>query len=157
MLPASLACRAVEAEKLAAASGLPNPLLAAASAPLLKAQQAKTDHYQPLMNLVKLQSLRGERPKDPAFLGCLMSHDGEFSPHLFLAIEWLTRAFKRKTAAAGHRRDGLRPQFLAARFRSRLKDELIAACAKGFGLMLISAGGFNPSGKGGRLGELGVW
>ena len=49
---------------------------------------------------------------------------------------------------AGTRRDGRTARQLTARFRRRLKDNITAALAWGFGLMLISAGGVNP--RGGR-------
>ena len=142
------ALEAEQADMAAAAEGTLDPMQSAASTPIVAAQQAKVDHYQPLMNLIKLQSLRHERPKGPEFFGCIVSHSGEMSPHVFLAVAWLTRAYKLSLKKAGPRRDGRTARQLTARFRRRLKDNITAALAWGFGLMLISAGGVNP--RGGR-------
>ena len=140
----------VAAAEQAAADGT-DPALTVTSDPLLTAQQAKVDHYMPLMNLVRLQSLNRLRRSDPPFLGTLTSHSGEFAPHTFLAIAWLTRAFKLSLRGTGPRRDGLSIPQLTRIFRRRLKDEIISAIAFGFGCMLLSAGGLNPRGARGNL------
>jgi hypothetical protein len=125
------------AELKALASSTPNPMAEDPSPSITKATTKKTKTYEMLTSLAQLQRDEGLRTNTFKFLPLIFSHSGEFSPSVF---NWMTAVMKRQVVDGLPPSDGLSAQYVAARYRTLLKDGLACAIAKGFGNMLRSAG-----------------
>ena len=101
----------------------------------------KRKRYELLMQLAQHQALAGKRTNTPTLSAAVVTHLGELSPDFINLIEKITAA-----AAAGYRpgplNNGAPRKTFTARFRTRLKDSIMVANARGFGRALRSAG--NP-------------
>ncbi len=94
--------------------------------------------YAPLMDVMRLQEQTKRRAAIPMLLIPVVSHLGEFSEDTFKLIEIMTREVKRVTRDDPYRI--MRPQDAAARFRTRAKDAITVALARGFARELTAAG-----------------
>ena len=111
------------------------------SPPVEEAQGNKKQKYDPLLNRVRARESRmGTRRTHLArFFGCIMTHDGEFSHDTFALIEWLVKQYRLSLTTEecwGKQSKGS----MAADFRTRIKDGLVAAMANGWGRMLKEGG-----------------
>ena len=118
-----------------------NPDARAPSPSVVATVRAKEERYRLLMHLVVQQVHSRMRPRAPILCAAVITHLGELSPHLIELIERLTSA-----AASNYRpgplNDGAPRRIFANRFRTELKDALMAANARGWGRALRAAG--NP-------------
>ena len=112
----------------------------ASSSAVSNRSRTKILKYHPLVQRAEVQvETLNRRTTAPAFQPCVSSHRGEWSAGMFATIEWIT-LFRTKAARRDGTMDGETPQKTAAEFRSRLKDRLAAAMAKGWGRQLREAG-----------------
>ena len=111
------------------------------SSVITDAQLNKHRKYRPLMHLLKLQKLSGQRNLLPDFCAPVVSHLGEFSTDVYKAINWLApiayRSYKDNKT--------LLPfplKTMLARYRREIMNSLAVASAKGCAMMLMASG--NP-------------
>ena len=113
----------------------------------------KEKRYELLMQLAQQQAHAGRRTHTPFLCAAVITHLGELSPDFITLIEKLTTA-----AATSYRggplTDGAQRKTFTRRFRTRLKDGIMAANASGFGRALRSAGNPMPGWVCSQLDEL---
>ena len=104
-------------------------------------QRAKNKHakYLPMAHRASLQRINGLRTDTVFFRPAVMSHTGELCKDLLQCIEDLAMEAKRQCIASPPP-FGVTPAQASARFRTRLKDDLAATMARGFGGMLRAVG-----------------
>ena len=100
----------------------------------------KTAKYRVLDTIADLQVQQGWREEKPEFLACCISHLGEFSQPVFELVGFLAGSLHHAVATGAPRRDGRTAAQVVGQFKNELKNVLIAAVAKGFGLMLATGG-----------------
>jgi hypothetical protein len=114
---------------------LPSPAVEAAV-------KLKEIRYRNLMNLVMGQLAAGKRTKKPILISAVVTHLGELGPDTISLVERLTSVAGKQFCARSPHTRGLTKARVTAAFRSRFKDALLAANARGFGEALIATG--NP-------------
>jgi hypothetical protein len=108
------------------------------SAALTMAENKKAVRYAPIIEIAATLSGAKNRPT-PVFYPALMTHSGEISNSAIKLIEWLSAAYRHQTKAIKFM-DGITPKRRVGLFRQRLKDNLMALVANGFGRTLKEAG-----------------
>ena len=107
------------------------------------AVQARSDYkrakYLPMLNCAELQTSRRMRSDTVSFTPAVMTHTGQFCKGMLQTIEDLAMEAKRQCIAKPSP-IGITPAMASARCRTRIKDELAAAMARGFGGMLRAVG-----------------
>ena len=118
-----------------------NPSARAPSPAVALTVQGKEKRYELLMQLAQHQAHAGRRACTPLLCAAVVTHLGELSPGFIQLIEKITTA-----AGAGYQPGplncGAPRKMFTNRFRTRLKDGIMAANARGFGRALRGAG--NP-------------
>ena len=110
------------------------------SSPALLAKvKEKMEKYAPLIAFTKKIRADAAKPQ-PVFLVSAVSTHGEFSKSCIELQEILVRAYKSKIKSRGSRPDGHTPEFLASKFRVKLRCNLLVASMIGTVLMIKSAG-----------------
>jgi hypothetical protein len=127
-----------------AASGvvLNNPMARTPSPAVVHATKLKQARYDTLMVLIKRQLDANKRSVMPRLVPGVMTHLGELGPDLIELVETLTGQAAKDFRPNAPKSMGLtRPKFTAI-YRTRFKDALLCANARGFGRALLAAG--NP-------------
>ena len=114
---------------------MPSPAVEAA----IKLKEAR---YRTLLNLADGQLKSGRRTKTPVLISGVITHLGELSPGIISLVEQLTAVAGKQFSSRSPLSRGLSKAKVTAAFRSRFKDALLAANARGFGEALVAAG--NP-------------
>ena len=140
-LPAAsaFASRVHAAEAIAGSNMALNIMQGKSSPPVESYQTHKIKKYSQMLGAAKQQVRDGTRHTAPTFMACIMSHAGEISSNGFLALETITRHYKRN-AALKHFEDGIPMSTRTADFRTRFKDTLMTANINGFGATIAGAG-----------------
>ena len=94
------------------------------------------------MHLVMGQLAAGKRTLKPVLMSAVVTHLGELGPDTISLVERLTGVAGKQFCASSPHARGLTKTRVTAAFRSRFKDALLAANARGFGEALIATG--NP-------------
>ena len=129
------------ADHVAAGVVANNPAARAPSPAVELTVKAKEARYELLMQLVRQQVLSRKRKRTPLLCAAVITHLGELSPGFIQLIEMITAAAA-SNYHPGPLNDGAPRKTFATKFRTRLKDAIMAANARGFGRALRSAG--NP-------------
>ena len=93
------------------------------------------------MQIAAQQALAGRRRNAPTLHAAVITHLGELSPGCIQLIETITAAAG-TAHTPGPLNAGANRAHTTRKFRTRLKDAIMAATARGFGRALRSAG--NP-------------
>jgi hypothetical protein len=101
----------------------------------------KANQYRRLMDIAANQVQNRKRDSLPTFVAGIMTHLGELGPGMIDLIETLTSTAG-QAYQGGILARGLSRSKTTAIFRTKLKDALLAANARGFGQALVAAG--NP-------------
>lgn len=104
------------------------------------AEQRKRDHYQPMLNIARMQKLANKRTHEPKFFAVAISTFGELSEDTLKLQEWLVFQYKTHVAEQGPRDDGRTCAELTAQFRQRFRHSLYIEVAKGTAHMIRAAG-----------------
>ena len=95
------------------------------SSAIEEAVMAKFKGYALLMSLMWMLYETGElSQKPPTFIPCAANTRGELSPYFTRLIEIVTKARKDMAYHTGPRPDGLKPEDVAARFRTDFKTDI---------------------------------
>lgn len=126
------------AEQKTARHGGSNPFEGVSTPAVVACVKHKHAKYAPLMDVMRLQKQKKRRTAVPMLLIPVVSQLGEFSEDTFKLIEIMAREVKRAARDDPYRT--MRPQDAAARFRTRAKDAIAVAVARGFARELTAAG-----------------
>ena len=119
-----------------------NPSARRPSPAVETAVKLKTIRYRQLMDLANGQHRAGKRTKAPKLISGVITHLGELSPDIISLVEHLTAVAGSQYNPRDPLNRGRSKSQVTAAFRSRFKDALLAANARGFGEALIATG--NP-------------
>ena len=111
---------------------MPSPAVEAAT----KLEEAR---YRTLLNLADGQLKSGRRTKTPVLISGVITHLGK---GIISLVEQSTAVADKQFSSRSPLSRGLPKAKVTAAFRSRFKDALLAANARGFGEALVAAG--NP-------------
>jgi hypothetical protein len=125
---------------IAAEGDAKNPSARLPTPNIVKTVRTKHKRFDMLMQLAKAQYPLRRKIK-PTLLIPIVTHSGEMSPDMYTLIEIMTSEAARNYTPSYLTMGQPRKRFTAA-FRSRLKDAVMAANARGFGRALMAAG--NP-------------
>jgi hypothetical protein len=136
----------VRANKLAndAASGvvINNAMARVPSPAVVAATKAKLDRYVYLMEILEAQFKSRVRQALPKLVPGIITHLGEIGPALIDFIEVLVAVAGKQFDPRDPMSMGMTKARFTARYRTKVKDELLAISALGFGRALECAG--NP-------------
>ena len=118
-----------------------NPAARAPSPAVELTVKTKRLKYELTMQLAQQQANSGRRPSTPQLYAAVVTHLGELSPDFLRLIEKIT-AVAGSSYRPGPLNDGAPRKTFTGRFRTRIKDCVMATNARGFGRALRSAG--NP-------------
>ena len=104
---------------------LPSPAVEAAV-------KLKEIRYRNLMHLVMGQLAAGKRTLKPVLMSAVVTHLGELGPDTISLVERRTGVAGKQFCASSPHARGLTKTRVAAAFRSRFTDALLAANARGF-------------------------
>ena len=96
-----------------------------------------------LLEIATSQTRCRRRTKTPTLVPAVITHTGELSPAAILLIERITLQVA-KSYNKGIFTLGLSKKRVTSAFRTRLKDAVMCANARGFGRALLSAGSPMP-------------
>ena len=119
-----------------------NPSARQPSPAVVAAVKLKEARYRNLMDLANGQLAAGKRTKKPVLISAVITHLGELSPDTISLVERLTSVAGKEFKARDPYTRGLTKAKVTGAYRSRFKDALLAANARGFGEALIATG--NP-------------
>ena len=103
-----------------------------------KAVATKHNRYAPLLTIAAGQTQNGGRSVAPQMIAAAVTHLGEMSPDLIALIETCTRKFG-ESIAKERRSDAVLLKRRTGEFRSRFKNAIMAANARGVGNMIADA------------------
>ena len=100
----------------------------------------KEEKYRPMMTIAEKQVQQGLRTHPPVFKVVAFTRGGEFSPHTFELVDWISDHFGRMDVLTGNRFDYRTPAMAKWAFRSEFLDALSSAVASGTARILRAAG-----------------
>ena len=118
-----------------------NPLARTPSPAVDAAVKAKLSRYELMLELATQQRRSRRRSTVPTFAAAVVTHTGELSSGMIKLIERITQQAT-TSLSKGPASLGLSKKRFSAAFRTRLKDAVMCANARGFARALMNAG--NP-------------